>query len=115
MGGMAGHTGPGRGVKGSGDCPTLALGSTRGTSMKDDIIASVVGCDLCHAEGHTVKHPAPILAMCRHLVEAGYDPKRPLLAFRGSELAMHVKSIGYGAHYVAYPRTAKGNPNRKTG
>ncbi|HMA74377.1 MAG TPA: hypothetical protein VKP67_23240, partial [Xanthobacteraceae bacterium] len=75
----------------------------------------VVGCDLCHAEGHTVKHPAPILAMCRHLVEAGYDPKRPLLAFRGSELAMHVKSIGYGAHYVAYPRTAKGNPNRKTG
>lgn len=64
--------------------------------MKDDIIATVVG-DLCHAEGFTVRHNAPVLAMCRLLVDLGYDPRRPLLAFRGTELAMAIKSIGYGA------------------
>jgi hypothetical protein len=37
--------------------------------------------------------------MCRTLVEAGFDPKRPLLAFRGNILAMRIKNIGYGAHY----------------
>ena len=79
--------------------------------MKDDIIASLVGSDLCHCEGLTVQHNAPILAMCRRLVEEGYDPTRPLLAFRGSELAMRVKTIGYGAHWCVsarprYPRAS---------
>ena len=72
----------------------------RGRTMTEDIVASVEGSDLCHAEGFTVRNNAPILAMCRRLVEAGYDPHRPLMAFRGSELAMQVSSIGYGAHYT---------------
>jgi hypothetical protein len=37
--------------------------------------------------------------MCRTLVTAGFDPQRPLLAFRGDELAMRIKTIEYGAHF----------------
>jgi hypothetical protein len=66
---------------------------------KQDIIASLKGSDLCRAEGYTVKDRAPVLAMCRLLVQAGFDPKRPLLAFRGDVLAMQIKSIEYGAHF----------------
>jgi hypothetical protein len=66
---------------------------------KTSIIALVEGSDLCRAEGYTVKDNSPILAMCCLLVEAGFDAKRPLLAFRGNVLAMRVKSIGYGARY----------------
>jgi hypothetical protein len=46
-----------------------------------------------------VKDHSPILAICRLLVQAGFDPTRPLLAFRGDVLAMRIKNIGYGAHY----------------
>ena len=40
---------------------------------------------------------APVLKMCRALVAAGYDPKRPLHAFRGDTLALRVRSLGEGA------------------
>jgi hypothetical protein len=66
---------------------------------KSPIIATVEGAGLCHAAGFTVKDHAPILATCRLLVQAGFDPGRPLLAFRGPELAMRVKTIGYGAKF----------------
>jgi len=34
----------------------------------------------CGAEGFTVRAYAPVLAMCRKLIEAGYDPATPLHA-----------------------------------
>jgi hypothetical protein len=40
---------------------------------------------------------APVLAMCRKLVEAGHDPSRPLHAYRGDTLCLKVRSIGEGA------------------
>jgi hypothetical protein len=67
---------------------------------KQDIIAALEGADRCHAAGFVVTGHAPVLAMCRLLVQAGLDPQRPLLAFRGAELAMRIKSIEYGAHYA---------------
>jgi hypothetical protein len=80
----------------------------RHPTRKQDIIAAVEGSDLCHAAGYTVQDSSPILAMCRLLVQAGFDPQRPLLAFRGAELAMRIKSIEYGAHYaVAENQTAR--------
>ena len=53
--------------------------------------------DTCHSEGHTVRAYAPVLAMCRKLLEAGYDPARPLHAYRDGILCLKVSSIGWGA------------------
>jgi hypothetical protein len=64
------------------------------------IRAILVGSDLCQAEGHVIRHNAPVLGMCRLLVELGYDPTRPLYAYRGDMLAMKISSIGYGAKFT---------------
>jgi hypothetical protein len=88
--------------------PTLRMPAMPRPIPKEDIIAAVEGSDLCYAAGYTVKDQAPVLAMCRLLVQAGFDPRRPLVAFRGAELAMRIKSIEYGAHYsVAENQTAR--------
>jgi hypothetical protein len=38
-----------------------------------------------------------VLALCRALVGAGYDPGRPLHVYRHRTLALTVRSIGEGA------------------
>jgi hypothetical protein len=38
-----------------------------------------------------------VLAMCRRLVEVGYDPATPLHAYRDDTLCLAVRSIGEGA------------------
>jgi hypothetical protein len=62
--------------------------------------AEIIGCDSCEAEGHAVRAAAPVLAMCRKLVEAGRDPATPLHAYRGDMLCVKVRSIGEGARYT---------------
>jgi hypothetical protein len=64
------------------------------------IHATIVGANQCDAEGYTVRAAAPVLAACRKLVDAGYDPRRPLYAYRGDVLALGVSSIGWGARYT---------------
>jgi hypothetical protein len=59
--------------------------------------AAISGHDRCDAEGLTVRAFAPVLAMCRKLVDAGHDPATPLHAYRGDTLAMSVTSIGWDA------------------
>jgi hypothetical protein len=66
----------------------------------EDIRAEIIGSDRCEADGFTVRAAAPVLAMCRKLIEAGYDRARPLNAYRGDVLALKVSSIGYGARYT---------------
>jgi hypothetical protein len=44
-----------------------------------------------------VQGNAPILAMCRRLIEAGVDPARPLHAYRNDTLCVVVRSIVEGA------------------
>jgi hypothetical protein len=61
------------------------------------IRADLTGSNFCAAFGLTAKAPAPVLALCRRLLGAGYDPSRPLHAFRGTTLALRVSSIGEGA------------------
>jgi hypothetical protein len=40
---------------------------------------------------------AIVCALCRRLVEAGHDPAEPMEVYRGSTLALHVRSIGEAA------------------
>jgi hypothetical protein len=64
------------------------------------IRATLIGCDRCEAEGRTVRAHAPVLAMCRELVAAGYDPAKPLEAYHGNMLCLKVRSIGEGSRYT---------------
>lgn len=61
------------------------------------IRAEIVGSDQCRAEGYTARASAPVLALCRVLVEAGFDPGRPLHVFRGATLCLTIRTIGEGA------------------
>ena len=61
------------------------------------IRATIIGHDECEAEGYHVRAYAPVLAMCRKLIEVGCDPQRPLHAYRGGVLALRVHTIGEGA------------------
>ena len=86
----------------------IAEGSTPKGRLKR-IIAQFIKSDRCTAEGLEVRASAPGLAMCRKLLEAGYDPDRPLHCFRGETLAMKISSIAYGARYsVSEPSTGSG-------
>lgn len=50
------------------------------------------------ALGITASASAPVLALCRKLVAAGFDPNTPLEAYRNrNTLALKVRSIGEGA------------------
>jgi hypothetical protein len=73
--------------------------NTDGTTLKQPgpIRAALIGSDRCEAEGISVCAAAPVLALCRKLVAAGHDPRRPLHAYRGNVLALRVRSIGEGA------------------
>jgi hypothetical protein len=76
------------------------------------IRARLIGSDRCEVEGHTVRAYAPVLAMCRELVAAGYDPATPLDAYRGESasrsntrpwgdmLCLKVHAIGEAAQYT---------------
>jgi hypothetical protein len=62
------------------------------------IRADLIGQSQATARGVTVSgRHAPVLALCRALVEAGHDPATPLAAYRGATLCLHVRSLGEGA------------------
>jgi hypothetical protein len=63
----------------------------------DAIVARITDSNRCDAEGLTVIGHAPVLGMCRKLIEAGFDSTRPLKAYRGETLCLTVSSIGWGA------------------
>jgi hypothetical protein len=66
------------------------------------IRAAIIEDDLCEAEGYSVRAYAPVLAMCRKLIEAGFDPAQSLHAYRGDGRTpcLRVSSIGYGARFT---------------
>lgn len=57
------------------------------------IRADLIGHDTCTALGVTVRGAAPVLALCRQLIDAGYGPATSLEAWRGSILCLRVRSI----------------------
>ena len=65
----------------------------------EPIRGTLCGSTKCSAEGMTVPGTVPVLQMCRKLVAAGYDPKRPMEVYRGDVLALGVSSIGQAAKF----------------
>jgi hypothetical protein len=77
----------------------MLYGFPRGISTRSvqPIRVELVADHACFGEGFTVCADAPVLEFCRRLVELGYDPDRPLQAYRGQTLALTVTSIRAGA------------------
>ena len=79
------------------------------------IRAELSGSDCASACGVAVRGGSPVIALCRQLVAAGYDPRTPLEAYRGKTLCLHVRSIGEAAgleiatHGVGFRKRHRGN------
>ena len=61
------------------------------------IRAVIIAPDQCETVDHKVRASAPVLALCRELVEAGHDPACELHVYRKGVLALRVRSIGQAA------------------
>jgi hypothetical protein len=61
------------------------------------IIAQLISDDTAQAGEIVVRSRSPVFALCRALLAAGADPNSKLECFRGSVLALTVKTIGIGA------------------
>jgi hypothetical protein len=61
------------------------------------IRAELKGSSCCKSLGISARGSAPVLALCRTLVKAGHDPRRPLYVYRSNVLALIVRSLGNGA------------------
>lgn len=61
------------------------------------IRAEIVGHNRAVACGIEAVADAPVLALCRKLLAAGYDSAESLEAWRGDVLCLRVSSIGRGA------------------
>lgn len=58
------------------------------------IRAEIVGEDRSEAEGLSARG---VLALCRSLIAAGFDPARPLHAYRGRVPCLEIRSLRAGA------------------
>ena len=74
------------------------------------IRATLIGHNTCSALGIAARDYAPVLALCRALVDAGYDPASPLEAYRGGVLALRIRSIGEAANLEVRPSSGSGTP-----
>jgi len=80
------------------------------------LCADLVGSNICTAPGIIARSYAPVLALCRRLIEAGIDPDRPLHVYRGDTLALVVRSIAEGARLavgdnrLGHPRFVRYRP-----
>ena len=61
------------------------------------IRAELIGSDTCTAMGIIARAHAPVLTLCRLLIEAGHNPSARLEAYRGSTSCLTVRSIVEGA------------------
>jgi hypothetical protein len=69
---------------------------TFSTASNGSIRAELSGDYIAGTAGITIISTTPILALCRQLAAAGLGDK-PLEAFRGTTLCLHVRSIAEGA------------------
>lgn len=80
------------------------------TNRKTPVVCRIIGSAHCEVDDLIVRHSAPVLAMCRALIDVGYDPERPLEAYRGDVLSLRVSSIGYGAQFTIEDNRSGGAP-----
>jgi hypothetical protein len=59
--------------------------------------AELVGSNRCAIAGFTATSSAPILALCRTLIAAGFDPTTPMECYRNGVLALRIRAIGEAA------------------
>jgi hypothetical protein len=79
--------------------------------MNAPIRADLIGQSQASACGVIVPgRNAPVLALCRALIEAGHDPTTPLEAYRGSTLCLRVRSLAEGAALTVSEATNDGKP-----
>jgi hypothetical protein len=63
------------------------------------IRASLIGDDtaVCVHAGLRVTSASPIVALCRALIECGFDPRERLFVYRDGALAFGVSNLRHGA------------------
>ena len=61
------------------------------------ITAELIGDDTAQSGEIVCRGRSPVFALCRALLAAGADPESPLECYRGTTLALLIKSIGRGA------------------
>jgi hypothetical protein len=72
--------------------------SSRATILGEQpLYAEMFGDNFARCAGITVTAASPVLELCRRLVAAGHDPAQSLEAWRGSTLALRIRSIGAAA------------------
>ena len=59
--------------------------------------AELVGNNRCAIAGFTATSSTPVLALCRTLIAAGFDPTTPMECYRDGVLALRIRSIGEAA------------------
>jgi hypothetical protein len=77
-----------------GASPSASVGAAMSGAI---IIARLIGHDRAQAGDIVVRSRSPVFALCRALLAAGANPNSKLECFRGSVLALTVKTIGIGA------------------
>jgi hypothetical protein len=75
------------------------------------IIAELAGSRTATAAGVTATGNAPVLALCRRLLEAGHDPASALEAYRGKIPCLRVRSIGEAAKLTVRENGGNGRPH----
>ncbi len=77
-----------------GGSPSASVGAAMSGAV---IIATLIGTDTAQAGDIVSRGRSPVFALCRVLLAAGANPNSKLECFRGSVLALTVKTIGIGA------------------
>lgn len=70
------------------------LTSENNLTPKEPILGYLSSSETITVEGMTIRSPAPVITACWKLVQKGYDPERPLHAYRGDMLCLIATSIG---------------------
>ena len=85
---------------------------TRAPARNNNFIrADLVGINQATCQDVTVTgRNAPVLALCRALIEAGQDPETSLEAYRGAALCLRVRSLAEGAAVTVREATKDGRP-----
>lgn len=76
------------------------------------IRAELIGSDKATSEGITARGQSPVTMLCRQLIAAGFDPDRPLEAYRGQTLCLKVRSLADGGRLTV--REGDNEPPRFT-
>jgi hypothetical protein len=78
--------------------PTNSRPHTKPQLIRADLIgvSDLIGVDTAVAAGIAATGHAPLLTLCRRLVEAGHDPSTPPEAYRGTTLCLRRARLAPG-------------------